>query len=306
MSSLHRLAEEYLTLRRALGFTLATHGRLLSDLIDHLERAGASTITTRLAIEWAMRSGGREMRVKRMSVARGFARYLQTLDPACEVPPAGLLPKGVRRIDPHLYSEAEIALLLTATATLRSPLRAATYRTLIGLLTVSGIRIGEALKLDRVDVDLADGIVTVRDGKFGATRQLPLHPSTVTALEQYARARDQRWPHPSSQAFFLSATGTRLFHTNVYKTFQDLLLEAGIAAAPGRRRPRIHDLRHGFAVSTLIDWYRAGADVPASMPRLTTYLGHATPESTYWYLQAAPELLALAASILKQREEPQP
>ena len=244
MSSLHQTAEEYLTVRRALGFKLADHGRFLTDLIDYLQRSGASTITTRLALDWAMQSPGSEMRVKRLSVARGFARYLHALDPACEVPPTGLLPIRIRRTSPYLYSEQEIASLLEATAALRSPLRALTYRTMIGLLAVSGMRIGEVLRLDRVDVDLADGIVTVRDGKFGATRELPLHLSTVTALDRYAHARDQRWAHPSSPAFFLSATGTRLLHTNVYSTFQDLLLQAGIAASPGRRRPRIHDLRH--------------------------------------------------------------
>ncbi len=302
MISLHQAAEEYLTVRRALGFKLADYDRLLSDLIDYLERAGASTITTRLALDWALQSSGTERRVKRMSVARGFTRYLQTLDPVCEVPPAGLLPRRLGRTSPYLYSEAEIA----ATSTLRSPLRALTYHTMIGLLAVSGMRIGEALKLDRVDLDLADGILTIRDGKFGATRALPLHPSTVTALERYARARAQRWEHQSSAAFFLSATGTRLFHTNVHRTFQTLLRAAGITATPGRRRPRIHDLRHVFAVTTLIGWYRDGTDVSAYMPRLTTYLGHATPESTYWYLQAAPQLLALAADRLKQREKTQP
>jgi len=244
MSSLHQAAEEYLSVRRALGFKLAVYDRLLAGLIDHLERAGASTITTRLALDWALQSPGSERRVKRMSLARGFARYLQALDPACEVPPTGLLPRRVGRTSPYLYSEAEIASLLAATATLRSPLRALTYHTMIGLLAVSGMRIGEVLKLDRVDVDLAEGILTIHDGKFGATRELPLHPSTVSALERYARVRDQRWGHPSSPAFFLSATGTRLFHTNVYGTFQDLLLAAAITAPAGRRRPRIHDLRH--------------------------------------------------------------
>jgi integrase/recombinase XerD len=306
MSSLHQAADEYLTVRRALGFELVDYDRFLNDLIDHLERAGASTVTTRIALDWAMQSTGSERRVRRMSVARGFARYLQTLDPTCEVPPTGLLRQRIGRASPYLYSETEIAALLTATATLRSPLRALTYRTIIGLLAVSGMRIGEVRKLDRVDVDLVDGIVTVRDGKFGASRELPLHPSTVAALERYARARDRRWSHPSSPAFFLSATGTRLIHTNVWSTFQELLHEAGIAAPPGRRRPRIHDLRHVFAVSTLIGWYRDGADVPACIPRLTTYLGHSTPASTYWYLQAAPELLALAAGRLEQREETQP
>ncbi len=163
MSSLHQAAEEYVTVRRALGFKLADHGRYLTDLIDSLERAGARTITTPLALSWAMQSPSREMRVKRMAVARGFARYLQTLDPACAVPPTGLLPRRTRRTRPYLYAEAEIGALLAATATLRPPLRALTYRTIIGLLTVSGMRIGELLKLDRADVDVIEGVVTVRE-----------------------------------------------------------------------------------------------------------------------------------------------
>ena len=244
MSALGEAATDYLSVRRALGFKLATHDRLLADLIDHIEQSGARVLTTQLALDWAMRAGGEETRVKRMSAARGFARYLQTLDPKTEVPPAWLLPKRVRRVDPYLYSEAEIRSLLAATATLRPPLRALTYRTLLGLLAVSGLRVGEALKLDRGDVDLADGVLTVRDGKFGASREVPLHPSTVTALADYARARDQRWRRPSSPAFFLSVTGTTLFHTNVCATFRDLRAVARIRTPPGRRQPRIHDLRH--------------------------------------------------------------
>lgn len=301
MSALHQAVADYLVVRRALGFKLVDHDRLLSDLVDFLESAGARTLTTALAVEWATQPvGHREACVKRMSIVRGFARYLRTLDPATEVPPTGLIPQRRRRDTPYLYSDTEISALLAATGTLRPPLRAMTYRTVIGLLAVSGMRIGEAIALDCGDVDFPAGCLTVRAGKFGASRRLPLHPSTLAELEGFCRARDQRWPPPSSAAFFPSATGTRLIHTNVWSTFQDLLAVADIQARPGARRPRIHDVRHTFAVRTLIDWYRSEVDVAAYMPRLSTYLGHSAPASTYWYLQAEPELLALAAARLEQ------
>jgi len=216
------------------------------------------------------------------------------------VPPADVLPRCRRRPTPYLYSDAEIVALLTATGTLRPPVRAATYRTLIGLLAVSGMRVGEAIWLDRSDVDQAAGCVTVRAGKFGASRELPLHHSTLQALEEYRQVRDRRWPRPKSPAFFLSTAGTRLFYENVYKTFRGLVAEAGLRPLAGGRRRRIHDLRHTFAVRTLIDWYRAGVDIPAVMPRLSSYLGHAAPAWTYWYLQATPELLQLAADRLER------
>jgi len=301
MSALRQACADYLALRRALGFKLARHGRLLPDLVAHLERAGSATVTTGLALEWATQPVGHPQEwAVRLSIARGFARYLQTLDESAEVPPADLLPRCRRRPTPYLYSEEEIAALLAATATLRFLFGAATYRTLIGLLSVSGMRVGEAIGLDRGDVDLAVGCVTVRGGKFGASRELPLHESTLRALDAYGRLRDQHWPRPKAPAFFLSTAGTRLLYENVYKTFRGLVAEAGLRPRAGCGRPRIHALRHTFAVRTLIDWYRAGVDVDARMPRLSSYLGHAAPAWTYWYLQAMPELLALAAERLER------
>ncbi len=192
-------------------------------------------------------------------------------------------------------------MLMAATETLRFPLTRATYRTLIGLLAVSGIRVGEAIGLDRSDVDLAAGCVTVRGGKPGASRELPVHDSTLRALQQYRRVRDQSWSRPASPAFFLSTAGTRLFYANVYKTFRGLLAEARLRPrVRGHGGPRIHSLRHTFAVTTLTDWYRADLDVPALMPQLSSYLGHAAPAWSYWYLQATPELLQLAAERLER------
>jgi integrase len=189
--------------------------------------------------------------------------------------------------------------MMTATRTFHSPVRQATFETIIGLLWATGMRIGEALGLDRGDVDLKYGVLTVRDAKFGKTRELPLHPSTTTALARYAKRRGGWFPGESTDAFFVSAAGTRVLYCNFHLGFQELIQRAGIAPRSRSCRPRPHDLRHAFAVRTLIGWYRDGVDVEANLPKLSTYLGHVVPANTYWYLSAAPELLALAASRLE-------
>jgi integrase/recombinase XerD len=304
MSALMQACDEYLVLRRAMGFKLRRPGRMLPDLVAHLEAAGQTTVTTRAALEWAMRPAAHPQEcAARLSIARGFAGYLRTLDGVSEVPPTDLLPSCRRRRAPHLYSDQDIAALMAATATIHSPFRAATHRTLIGLLAVTGMRIGEAIGLDRDDVDFAAGCVTVRAGKFNAARELPLHDSTLWALDEYRQLRDGRWPHPKAPAFFVSMRGTRLLSGHVREAFRELRQHTGLSAVPGGRPPRVHDLRHSFAVATLIDWYRADADVAARLPRLSSYLGHAAPEATYYYLQATPDLLALAAERLERIEE---
>ncbi len=203
MIPLRQACDEYLALRRALGFKLKRHGRLLPDLVAHLDATGVTTVTTRLALEWATQPAGHPQEwAVRLSIARGFARYLRSLDGRAEVPPADLLPRCRRRPAPHLYTDQEIAALLAATETLRFPLGRATYRTLLGLLVVSGIRIGEAIWLDRSDVDFESGGVIVRGGKPGAPRELPLHPSALQALEQYAQVRDRHWPSRSRRRSF--------------------------------------------------------------------------------------------------------
>ncbi len=216
MSGLNQAVEDYLTTRRALGFKLERHGRLLPHLVGYLERAGAATVTTELALAWATQSEGHpDESAKRLSVARGFARYLQTLDSNAEVPAADLLARQQRRASPYLYSDADVVALMAATSTLRFPLRSATYRTLIGLLAVTGMRVGEAIGLVRDDLDWSHRRLIIREGKFGASRELPLHPSTIDALEMYAQLRDQCWPQPRSP-FFISMAGTRLIHENVH------------------------------------------------------------------------------------------
>ena len=231
---------------------------------------------------------------------RGFARHLHVIDPACEVPPADLLPTRFRRAVPHLYSHSDIARLMQAANALAPPLRAATYTSVVGLLAATGMRIGEAIRLDRDDVDWAAHLLVIHLSKDGKSREVPLHPSTLDALQGYARQRDQLCARPVPASFFVSARGQRLYYRSVWSTFHRLLRDAGIESPAGRRPPRLHDLRHSFIVDTLLDWYRSDVDVEAMMPRLSTYVGHAKPSATYWYLEAAPELLALAADRLER------
>lgn len=272
------------------------------SFIGHLELTGATVLTTRAALAWATdtpRSSDEVHWSRRLMVVRIFARHLKALEPATEIPPDDALPHHYRRITPHLFTPDELDRLLKATSVLSPAFRARTWRTFIGLLAVSGLRTSEACGLNRTDVDLTGGLLTVRETKFGKSRQVPVHASTVTALRRYARERDLQRPVPSTAAFLVSTRGTRLDSHNLPHTFVQLLSAAGITAGEGHRRPRLHDLRHTFATTTLLQWYRDGADVQAKLPLLTTYLGHADPKSTYWYLSGSPELLSLAAARLE-------
>lgn len=302
MSTIRRAAQEYLAMRRSLGYKLQAQGRLLGDFVDYLHHTGADTITVEAAVAWARQPAGAApiWWQRRLSVVRCFARHLKTLDPTCQVPPTDLLAAPYQKITPHLYSPAEIAALVHAAGLLRVPLQAATYQALISLLAVSGLRVGEAIGLDRGEVDPGAGLLSIVNSKFGKSRQVPLHPSTVGMLRGYATRRDRLCPTPTTRGFFVSTTGTRLLIGSVDAVFTQLLSLAGIHTPPGRHRPRIHDLRHSFAVATLLDWYRDGdgVDVGARLPLLSAFLGHAAPASTFWYLHAAPELLALAAQRL--------
>ena len=309
MSRLGDALEDYLALRRSLGFKLERPGQLLADFTGYLEAAGAPTVTTELALAWATAPAGADPSWwhGRLAAIRPFARYLAAFIPGTEVPPAGLLPAPVsRRAVPYLYSPAEISALMTAAAAIRTPLRAATYQTLIGLLAVTGMRAGEAIRLDQPDVNLRAGLVTIRESKFGKSRQQPLHATTASALAGYAALRDRHHPRPATPAFFISLTGTRLIYNNVHYTFHRLTQAAGLAPRSPQCRPRTHDLRHSFAVATLLGWYRDGGDVAARLPLLSAWLGHADPGSTYWYLTGTPELLALAGQRLEDhlRERP--
>jgi integrase len=304
MSPLRQALADYLSIRRALGYRLERAEKLLVQYLDHLERLEEERVTVANAVAWATlpAAGSGHWWSFRMSVVRGFAAYLYALDPAHEVPPADLLPNRAHRAIPYLYSQEEIIALMAATGSLRFALRQATDRTLIGLLSVTGMRVGEAIRLDRGDAALGHGALTVHQTKFGKTRELSLHASTVAALRAYLRLRDRLCSAPASDALLVSPAGTRLLYTNVCTTLLDLVDRAGLHRPAAGRRPRLHDLRHTFAVRTLLDWYRAGADVQPRLPLLSTYLGHVHPKDTYWYLQAAPELLQIAAERLERAQ----
>lgn len=302
MTTVRQHAEEYLAMRRRLGFKLTSFGEKLMSFVGYLEHTGATVVTTQAALAWATdtpRSTDQVHWSRRLMVVRIFARHLKALEPATEIPPDDALPHHYRRITPHLFTPAELAMLLERADLLHPAFRALTWHTLISLLAVTGLRTSEACGLDRTDVDLADGLLTVRDTKFGKSRQVPVHASTAAGLRQYARQRDRQRPAPSTAAFLVSTRGTRLDARNLPHTFAQLLGSAGITAGESHRRPRLHDLRHTFATTTLLNWYRDGADVQARLPLLTTFLGHADPKSTYWYLSGSPELMALAAARLE-------
>jgi integrase/recombinase XerD len=305
MSTLGETLRDYLLVRRRLGFEMPQDGRLLEGFVEFLEQAGAERITTELALAWArMPADAHPHRWRqRLGVARGFARYLATIDPASEVPSKDLLPARRPRIAPYIYADTEIAALMAAARELKPRLRAARHETLIGLLAVTGMRPGEALSLDRQDVDLEHGVVHVRAGKQKKQREVPVHDTTISALGRYARQRDARFPAPPTPAFFISAGGRRMDRKDLSRTFTKLIREVGLEGRGARVRPRPHDLRHAFAVRTLLDWYRSGEDVDRRMPLLSTYLGHVSPASTYWYLEAVPELLELISRRLEQLPE---
>ncbi|MGH3697961.1 MAG: tyrosine-type recombinase/integrase [Pseudonocardiaceae bacterium] len=301
MSDLAGHVADYLKMRRALGFKLKREGQVLPQLVAYLEAAGAATLTAELAISWARlpRDVAPINWAHRLGAARGFAAYLNTIDPSTGIPARGVFPARVARRIPYLWSQDEVCALLAAAPQLRPPLRAATHEALFGLIAVSGMRIGEAIGLTRDDVDLTGGVLTIRDAKFGHSRLVPLHPSATDALRSYATCRDRLYPKPRSRTFFLSSVGTALSAGGVHHTFNQLTTLIGLRGATAR--PRVHDLRHSFAVRTLVDWHRSGADVAGRMAVLSGYLGHVNPAGTYWYLSASPELMALAAARLDAR-----
>jgi len=303
MSVLRQALDDYLTLRRALGYQLIRSEKLLNQFLEYLENDGVATLTVARALSWARlpADGAVNWWAHRLSVVRGFATYLHALDPHTEIPPPDLLPSRPSRANPYLYSEGDIAALLAATASLSTPLRQATFRTLIGLLTVTGMRIGEAIRLDLDDIDFTNGLLLVRRSKFGKSRELLLHPTTLRALAHYLRLhRRQLRPAATTPAILISTAGTRLMYCNVQWTFQRLLRQAGMTARSTSSRPRIHDLRHSFAVRSLLDAYAAGEDGQKTLTLLSTYLGHVNPAGTYWYLSASPELMGVVGQRLER------
>lgn len=307
MTSIRKAVENYLAMRRALGFKLRIQGAALNQFVAFLEKEKAFFITAGLALRWAKQSPdvNPAQWAKRLSFVRGFARYWSATDPRTEIPPKGLLPHRYKRTAPHFYTDEEIERLLEAARHLppSTPLRRWTYPTLFGLMAVTGMRVSEALALQQNDVDLNAGILTIRLTKFNKSRLIPIHPSTCEALRRYARQRDRIYTPRADTPFFVSRKGTALPDYMAQRTFAKLSLQIGLRKTSDRFGPRLHALRHRFAIKTLMDWYRSGVDVERQLPVLSTYLGHANVTGTYWYLTAVPELLTLTVTRLEKRLE---
>lgn len=297
--SLHRAVADYLALRRTLGFKLYHETWWLPDFASYLQQHRTVVVTSVLALRWATlpTDVDRSWWGRRLGAVRQFARHHHAVDPRTEVPARDLIPFRTPRREPYLYTEEEIVTLIQHAKRLPIPLLAAGYSTLIGLLAATGMRVSEALSLDDVDIDRRQSVITVRGAKFNKSREVPIDAPTLGALVEFMRRRDRLRPHRSCPSLFLSAVGLRLQYQRFRRAFRRLTVRAAIGDQ--RRRPRIHDLRHTFALTTMRDWHRAGAEVEPRLALLSTYLGHVDPSTTYWYLTATPELLGLAAKRLE-------
>ncbi|MBV9327135.1 MAG: tyrosine-type recombinase/integrase [Chloroflexi bacterium] len=306
MNGLREALDDYLAVRRALGFKLKNASYLLPKFVSYLEQSGATVVTTELALAWARQPAENPIQwCERLKAVRSFARHLQSLDPRCEVPAAYVLPVRRSRTSPYLYSKSDIAKLMQAARLLQPPLRAATYETLIGVLACTGLRVSEAIRLDCDDVDYENGVLIIRASKFGKSRAVALHPSTIAALQRYQRLRNELERRALTPSLFVNMRHARLAYRTVNHTYVGLVKHAEIRPSSAGH-VRLHDLRHTFVVRTVLDWHHTGVDVQAKLPVLSTYVGHVDPKSTYWYLSAAPELLALAASRVEAALEVQP
>jgi integrase/recombinase XerD len=311
MSTLSKELDRYLTIRRSLGYDLRTTERLLRRFIAFAEAENAHYINTALFLRWqeAFGHANRQTWSGRLRIIRLFAQWLHSIDQKHEVPPQGLIPDRIRRSRPYIYSEEEIRRIVEAAADLPSinGIRALTCSTLFGLIAVTGLRVSEAVSLDVADVDLESGLVTVRRGKLGKARLLPLSDSSTMRLVAYSKERDRLLGEPS-KPFFVSDRGERLTDCGARYNFAAVCRTIGLRRPEKFKRhgrgPRIHDLRHTFAVRTLVNWYRAGKDPAQEMVKLTTYLGHANPAHTYWYIEAVPELLELASQRVERGARP--
>jgi integrase len=310
MNTLTAELDRYLTIRRSLGYRLDTAERILRRFVTFMDSRGATLITADLFLQWkaAFGKANRNTWAARLSVVRLFAQWLQGINPRHEMPAKGLIPFRRTRGQPHIFSEADVGRILAEAEKLPSVngIRGLTYSTLFGLIAVTGLRISEALDLDDDDVDLVNGVLTIRNGKSGKQRLVPLSPSVRSRLEEYARERDRLLGH-RPQSFFVSDRGDRTGDCGARYNFAMISQRIGLRALPKHRYhghgPRIHDLRHTFAVRTMIAWYRQDLDLEREMPKLSTYLGHTDPSHTYWYIEAVPELMSLAAERAAKRLE---
>ncbi len=307
MNTLQEALHEYLELRRGLGFKMHEAAMLLPRFIQFLDERQVGHITIRLALEWAQAPSVQPAEwARRMCFVRGFARYRSATDSLTEVPPIGLLPYRSNRARPYLYTDEELRRLLDAALKLptvwpSTPLRPWVFHCLLGLLSVTGLRISEALDLKLGDIDLDQAILTIRAAKFGRSRLVPIHPSTCAVLTEYLLRREQFFCRPVSLFVFVNRYGNRLDVGHVHRTFYALSRCVGLRAPGASSGPRLHDFRHRFAVRVLTDWYKSDEDPERRLPVLSTYLGHVCVASTYWYLSSWPELMAQAMTRLERR-----
>ncbi len=305
MTTIRQSIQNYLAVRRNLGFKLLDAGLCLAKFAAFLEARSASHITVSLALEWAQQSPSAQPATcaQRLGYVRGFTRYHVASDPQTEIPPSGLLPFHPCRAQPYLYTGQDIAGLLQCALELPTAggLRPWTYHCLLGLLSVTGLRIGEAIRLKAEDVDLQEGVLTIRGTKFGKSRLVTIHQSTGEVLEQYRARRETFLAGRTASTFFITRRGNHLDIGDIHRTFYQLSRRLGLRGASASHGPRLHDFRHRFALETLLQWYRSGEDVERRMPVLSTYLGHVHVADTYWYLSACPELMGLAVGRLEQR-----
>ena len=312
MSALREAMQQYLTVRRSLGFELINVGSILESFVAFAEREAASHVTTDLALRWVKLSTAKEPATlaDRLNIVRRFAIWRSAADGRTQVPPKKLMPYRYQRKPPYIYSDEEIDNLVTTARKLPSPkgLRGQTYATLFGLIAVTGMRISEAVSLDRQDVNLEEKVLNIRESKFRKSRFVPVHVTTRDALSDYAKKRNRMFPMLQSAAFFVSERGTRVTHWATRDNFAVVSRQIGIRKKINGKRvgcgPRLHDMRHRFAARTLVDWYRAGINVEREIHKLSTYLGHGHVNDTYWYLEAVPELLDLATQkLMEERKE---
>lgn len=302
MSTWSEELDRYLNIRRSLGYDLRTDERILRRFVTFAEAQGDNHISTDLFLRWqaSRASVRRDTWARRLGIVRIFAQWLSGIDPEHEVPPQSLIPCRQRRPLPYIYSEEEIRRIVEAAAELPSKngIRPLTCAALFGLIATTGLRVSEALSLDASDIDMETGVLTVREGKGGKERILPLSESVAAHLAAYAEERDRLLGY-RSKAFFVSDRGKRLTDCGARYNFAAVCQNIGLRPAQKYYRhghgPRIHDLRHSFAVRTLINWYRTGKDPAREMIKLSTWLGHVNPANTYWYIEAVPELLELAS-----------
>jgi len=310
-TSLTARIEQYLSERRRLGFELKHMDQSLGRFARYVKaRAHRGPLTVELMASWARQAkGGRGERAtaaRALRMLRPFTRWLQQFEPGTEVPDEAIFGPVPGRVTPHIFRDEEIAALLDAAGRIGPPLsaRGAVMQTLFGLIACTGLRISEALALRDADVDLKAGVLTVRHGKFGKSRLVPLHPNAVAALVRYRSERARFVPTEPQQPFFIGTRGRRLGQPvgerQVHRIFEQLRRQLGWMARGGHGAARIHDLRHSFAVRRLLCWHEQGVDVHARMLALSTYMGHAKICHTYWYLTAVPELMQLVGRRFEQ------